>query len=193
MPPSPLPYHPTGVCFVDAQHGWVLGQTDGYGSVLLHTIDGGHTWDFQHADTWQPITSISFSDAANGWAVGVARRLAHDRRRPDVDVGLARPGRLRHDRLQDDRRSRGTVLVSGTDNSLNPLMVRSGDDGATWQAVASPPKFVAPPSFTSSTEGWAIAVDWTYNGLVHTTDGGLTWQTQYGPLFTTPVTTAICR
>lgn len=184
LPTSPLPYHPTGVCFVDAQHGWVLGQTDGYGSVLLRTVDGGHTWDFQYPDTWQPLTAITFIDPAHGWAVGWRDVYRTSDGGQTWSLAWEDPDGFGTTYYKTIAVSGGNVLVSGTDNSLNSLMVRSGDDGATWQQIASPPEFVAPPSFTDSSEGWGIAVDWSHNGLVHTTDGGLTWQTQYGPLFT---------
>lgn len=184
LPPSPLPYHPTGVCFVDPQHGWVLGQTDGYGSVLLRTVDGGHTWDFQYPDTWQPLSAITFIDATHGWAVGWRDVYRTSDGGQSWSLAWEDPDGFGTTDYKTIAVSGGNVLVGGTDNSMNPLMVRSGDGGATWQQIASPPEFVAPPSFTSSSEGWGIAVDWSHNGLVHTTDGGVTWQTQYGPLFT---------
>ena len=184
LPTSPLAYHPTGVCFIDAQHGWVLGQTDGYGSVLLRTVDGGHTWDFQYPDTWQPLTAITFIDSAHGWAVGWRNVYRTSDGGQTWSQAWEDPDGFGTTYYKTVAVSGGNVLVSGTDNGLTPLMVRSDDDGATWHQVASPPEFVAPPSFTSSSEGWGIAVDWSHNGLVHTTDGGITWQTQYGPLFT---------
>lgn len=38
--PVPVSVSLTGVCFVDAQHGWAVG----HGQIVLHSEDGGQTW-----------------------------------------------------------------------------------------------------------------------------------------------------
>jgi len=62
-----------GVCFVDAQHGWVSGD---YG-YIFHSSDGGNTWDPQKSGTILPLRGISFSDTKNGWAVGDQGTIIH--------------------------------------------------------------------------------------------------------------------
>jgi photosystem II stability/assembly factor-like uncharacterized protein len=162
----------------------VLGQTDGYGSVILHTTDGGSTWSFQYPDTWTPISAITFTNASNGWAVGWRDVYRTSDGGQTWSLAWEDADGFGTTSYKTVAVSGGNVLVSGTDNTNSPIMVRSDDDGATWREIASPPEFVAPPSFTSSSEGWGIAFDPSHNGVVHTTDGGNTWQTQYGPLYT---------
>ena len=170
----------------DAQHGWVLGQTDGWPSVILCTADGGQTWTFQYPNTWTPIAAITFSDASHGWAVGrnevyrttdggASWTLVWKDSTPLTMVFYTTVSVSGH-----------SVWVSGYNNTNSPLLITSSDDGATWQRVSSPPEFTASPSFTSATEGWGIADDTNHNGLIHTTDAGTTWQVQYGPLYTGP-------
>ena len=57
------------VFFVDAQHGWIVGSN----STILHTIDGGVTWNRQPS---QPLPfdielkKVRFIDPQVGWVVG---------------------------------------------------------------------------------------------------------------------------
>ena len=69
----------TDMTFVDATHGWILASdsqsmpfSSGYGTVVLRTSDGGTTW--QSTDLGKisdaGMTSLAFSDADHGWAMG---------------------------------------------------------------------------------------------------------------------------
>lgn len=59
----------TGVSFVDAKRGWAVGHA----GVILHTQDGGQTWDLQRSDTHadRPLYAVHFFDASHGVAVGL--------------------------------------------------------------------------------------------------------------------------
>ena len=54
------------VKFVDAQHGWVVGDR---GSIFA-TSNGGKTWTRQVSGTTQRLRGIDFLDTQRGWAVG---------------------------------------------------------------------------------------------------------------------------
>ena len=69
------------VDFVDATHGWAVGTRNrGYSGgnpvyvpVILATTDGGASWqarDASSASTPGGLASVTFTDAAHGWAVG---------------------------------------------------------------------------------------------------------------------------
>jgi photosystem II stability/assembly factor-like uncharacterized protein len=49
------------------QHLWVAGRP---GSVVLHSPDGGQTWEFQKTGQNLPLNHLWFNDAKSGWAVG---------------------------------------------------------------------------------------------------------------------------
>ena len=61
--------HFSDVFFVDAQHGWIVGSN----STILHTTDGGMTWNRQPR---QPLPfdivlkKVRFIDPQTGWVVG---------------------------------------------------------------------------------------------------------------------------
>jgi len=54
------------VCFVDAQHGWAVGDR----GTIWHTNDGGRRWDLQDSGVTCPLESVCFLDQNTGWAVG---------------------------------------------------------------------------------------------------------------------------
>jgi photosystem II stability/assembly factor-like uncharacterized protein len=67
---GPGPQDPlTSVSFVDERRGWAVGHW----GVVLHTADGGETWQLQRSDTRQdrPLFAVHFFDANQGVAVGL--------------------------------------------------------------------------------------------------------------------------
>lgn len=59
----------TGVSFADQSNGWAVGQW----GVILHTTDGGESWQLQRSDTAvdQPLFSVYFKNKTDGVAVGL--------------------------------------------------------------------------------------------------------------------------
>ena len=58
----------TAVSFADAQHGWAVGHD----AAILHTADGGKTWQLQHfapAES-KPLLSVLALDAQRAYATG---------------------------------------------------------------------------------------------------------------------------
>ncbi|HUE74167.1 MAG TPA: YCF48-related protein, partial [Pirellulaceae bacterium] len=56
----------TSVCFVDADHGWAVGDR----GVILATSDGGRNWQLQRSPTACRLECVQFLDTLNGWAAG---------------------------------------------------------------------------------------------------------------------------
>jgi photosystem II stability/assembly factor-like uncharacterized protein len=54
------------VFFVDATHGWAVGDR----GVIVHTSDGGRTWNLQNSGVDCRIATVFFLDAKIGWAAG---------------------------------------------------------------------------------------------------------------------------
>lgn len=65
-----VPVHATltAVSFADATHGWVVGHD----AAILHTADGGRTWQLQHfaPEDSKPLLSVLALDAQRAYAVG---------------------------------------------------------------------------------------------------------------------------
>ena len=52
------------VCFTDSVTGWIAGDS----GVILHTSDGGISWQIQQSGTQNDIVEIFFLDENRGWA-----------------------------------------------------------------------------------------------------------------------------
>ena len=167
---SETTYEFTGVKAIGDDRVWA---TTSYGKVFAST-DGGTNWLQQESTVTDGLYGIEFIDASTGWMGTVGKVL----KTTDggaiwtpsdggyagtfMDVSYADPGSL------------WAVGVGGQ-------MRLSTDSGATWAAPAT-----APPAtgglytldFVSPTHAWATGV----NALLHTTDGGTSWQSQLPPL-----------
>lgn len=126
----------TGVCFIDAKNGWAAGHW----GVILHTQDGGESWQLQRDELQvdQPLHTIWFADAQHGIAAGLFSLLlrTEDGGKTWKNVALpAAPGGKRSDlnlfRLFPDRQ--GKVLMVGEQGSV----YRSADQGQNWELLAT--------------------------------------------------------
>ena len=64
----PVQANLNSVYFISKQQGWAVGHD----ASILHTLDGGLSWQLQHfaPETDKPLFDVYFSDAQNGIAVG---------------------------------------------------------------------------------------------------------------------------
>jgi photosystem II stability/assembly factor-like uncharacterized protein len=130
--PSPVNIMLTRVRFLDENRGWAVG----YDGAILHSADGGDSWQIQHYDAEaRQLYDILMLDADNGIAVGGygsylvtadGGRTWTPQPSPLADLGL-------HfnaiERLGD-----GTLFIAGEKS----LMAWSADNGATWTMLNSP-------------------------------------------------------
>jgi len=170
---NPLPQGHTlsSVQLLDDSHGWAAGR-DG---VLLHTLDGGATWNVILTDGDLAFENFVFLDSSNGWAItGIPYRLL---------------------RTTDGGRSWTTVPTVDNPPPLDDLhfhdgqhgwiasetqVLRTTDAGLTWHAHETHASgTLAAIAFPDPLNGWAIANHFP-NGasILHTTDGGLSWSPQ---------------
>jgi photosystem II stability/assembly factor-like uncharacterized protein len=173
LPDGPLAPDLRGVSFVDADHGWVVGD---YGSIFA-TADGGTTWHAQKSPTRAWLFGVSFSDVNHGWAVaGPGSDVRTDNaivrttdgggiwsaQSPGTTAGLnsvAALSRLRAVCVGDG----GTILATS-------------DGGGTWAPVASGTKSsLMQLCFIDARRGWAVGERDT---ILATKDGGHSWRQQ---------------
>jgi len=145
----PLHESPDAVDFIDPRHGWIVttgseAAVEGPGVAILHTTDGGLTWDItRNADLIMLESAhgpLFFSDVSHGWVVGVARR---------------------------DNRS----VVLSTD-----------DGGVTWRnvPVSEQPVTLTSVAFADAEHGWISGFFNQRYGApgaaFQSSDGGRTWR-----------------
>ena len=146
--PNQFKHKIRSVWFVDSTQGWALTIARD----ILHTIDGGATWETQRKakivtlklfgnrrqpETKQPeqIERVYFSDSRHGWAWGGGRK----------DQYAEQPG----------------------------TFLSTVDGGQNWNEIPYPfPQNVWSIFFLNSQTAWANDAD---GGLYRTNDGGLNW------------------
>ena len=161
---SPLNLY--GLYFVDPLTGWAVGD-DG---TILHTTDGGKSWNPQARKSGNHLQSVAFVDAKTGWAVGFNGTILHT-----TDGGQSwnpqasnSAGRLQSVAFVDAKTGwavgGGGTILHTTDGgqSWNPQPRKSGD-------------LLREVAFIDAKTGWAVGEAGT---ILHTTDGGQSWNPQ---------------
>ena len=124
----------TAVTFVDAKRGWAVGHD----VLVIHTRDGGETWELQHQDLAEeaPLLTVWFQDAKRGLAAGAFGLLL-----ATTDGGETWQRRPLTSNLAEDyhlnaifRGPGDTLFIAAESGSI----YRSLDDGASWERLHPP-------------------------------------------------------
>jgi hypothetical protein len=160
----------TGVQFVSARRGWVVGADR-----ILSTTDGGAHWTVQDRGRLR-LMSVDFISGLRGWAVGARSLLAtsdggrHWTALPDgcpliravhfvsPSEGFAVAG------------GTGITLYGGAAPEVAGVLVATGDGGRSWHRLAAPAD-VQNVCFNDQRSGW-LGAD---GRLYRTADGGRSW------------------
>jgi|GEM_PF-3864633 len=175
----PVSTNLSGITFIDSFHGWILGDS----GTILHTNDGGSTWEIQYCPVGVSFGDISMIDSLNGWIVGHG---------PDTSGYILKTTDGGTNWILQDVSLHNLQDVCFTDSLHGwmigesgerlPCMLRSTfDGGATWsEAIINEVQIPYDVIFTDSMTGF---IGGTYhNGsdlcarIIKTTDGGATWQ-----------------
>jgi photosystem II stability/assembly factor-like uncharacterized protein len=133
----PKGFMPMDAAFLDADHGWACGQSfaEERGDAIIHTDDGGVHWTVQPtvdaAGTDYGFTSICFTDAQHGWAVGVGE-AGDSVLLATVDGGLSWRRAGAGQPIEQD--TLGTIIMRDSSRGwlLGESVWRTADGGATW-------------------------------------------------------------
>ena len=152
----------------------------GDGGTILHSGDGGATWDAQSSETTGAIGGLSFVDARHGWAAGAVWDDAHESLTGGFVLATDDGGATW--RPQDPGVSEVFNAVLFTDVAHGYVVgddgtiLRTADGGLTWQVTPSGTKrSLLGVSFPTATDGWVVGARGT---ILHTDDGGATWRPQ---------------
>lgn len=177
---SPLPHGASvsSASFVSPAEGWLA--TSGGG--VLHTQDGGQTWERQETGEPYMLTKVCFVNTSSGWAVGDAGAILHT---GDGGATWERQASMSLDWLTDVEfvdDLHGWVLGSGG------AIFATTDGGVTWSSrTRSFPladwwfnREFTDMVFADDLHGWAVGGEWLPQQgsqalVLATSDGGLTW------------------
>jgi photosystem II stability/assembly factor-like uncharacterized protein len=160
--------HLLSICFGTENSGWISGN----GGTLLSSSDGGNTWIKYPFHKKRNLTGISFSDSLHGYLCsdkGVYTTI-------DAGATWKNPDDATYfipcNGISSPSPNVVCVIGTGCGGSSGTHILTSHDAGKTWR--------------TTSTGGFGYNVQFTDDlhgsvadgGILHTTDGGMTWIAQ---------------
>jgi len=167
-----------GVYFTDSNTGTVVGG-DFTSIVILHTTDGGATWNEQLREEVAQIylRSVSFADAQNGFAVGDFGTIRHT-----SDGGATWTAQ----RTDSYPALLGVFCIdanTATAVGNSSAIFHTVDGGATWlqQTVPGSPVMLFDVHFADRNTGTVVGRS---GRILHTTDSGANWTLQDSGLLT---------
>ncbi|MBI3654535.1 MAG: hypothetical protein HY231_26190 [Acidobacteria bacterium] len=156
--------------FVDERNGWTVGDISPEGGPLLHTSDGGNSWQVIARIT-EVFSSIQFINPTTGWMAGYAGRIERtdDGGRTWKTQRIEREGDVLNALFFIDSEHGWAVGGRG-------LVLRTTDGGTHWEPSPNPRvEDLWAVRFATPERGWAVGEDGL---IVATTDGGATWVQQ---------------
>jgi photosystem II stability/assembly factor-like uncharacterized protein len=155
------------VHFNDTNEGWAVGDW----GLIVHTTDGGQSWDRQESGVGNWLGGVQFVDADTGWAIGSAGTILHT-----ADGGLT--WGIQNSPVAVDLH--GLSFVDGQRGwiGLPDGVLRTTDGGANWVKVGSGiSDQVLDIQFLDENNGVLISNSGSPSGghILRTTDGGITW------------------
>ena len=179
----------SGVCAVDPDTAWVVGNSDGY-ATIYHTTDGGSTWVRKGSAANLPdvdLTKVHGPDDNHVWAVGgslsesVILHTSNGGATWTNQLPAGYEGILLQGVYAPDS---NTVWVTGGPRDGYPTLLKSTDAGVSWTRqsggdVALPGNdHILDISAVDSETAWAIGGNDLSGGnwfVLKTDDGGATW------------------
>ena len=200
--PQPTGFDLKDVQMLSATEAFAVGGEDfGDSAVILHTLDGGQTWESYIAPT-DSLVSVFFLDPQHGWAAGngffrtvnggqtwsltLSAGSVSDVQFVDLLNGFACGTGGYYYRTTDggvtwSGQPIGNVSNLGAVHFLDAqngwtansigTIYRTNDGAQTWTQIASLGTYAGKLHFFDSQNGWAIGGD----QFRRTSDGGVTW------------------
>jgi photosystem II stability/assembly factor-like uncharacterized protein len=166
---SGVTYDLYDVSFVDALHGWAVGESN----MILRTTDGGTTWQQQSsgASQYTRFWTIAFVDDNIGWAGDILAQGVYHTEDGGATWGVVdlSPYFTFYAVFFLDH---STGWAGGWDGAL--LHTTDGGDTWTYQNTETN-KMIFAICFADENNGWIAGESGT---LLHTTDGGSVWTQQ---------------
>jgi photosystem II stability/assembly factor-like uncharacterized protein len=153
--------------FNDTNEGWAVGDW----GLIVHTTDGGQSWERQESGVGNWLGGVQFVDADTGWAIGSAGTILHT-----PDGGLT--WTIQNSPLAVDLHGLSFVDSQRGWIGLPDGVLRTTDGGANWVKVGSG---VSDPvldlQFLDENNGVLISNSGSPSGghILRSTDGGVTW------------------
>ena len=156
------------ISFVNQQNGWACGRW----GTILHTVDGGKTWNMQDSGVRYTLGGICFTDDKNGWAVGNMGTIIHTSDGGKTWMEQESPVDFYHMDVYFASPLKGWIVSEQTH------ILHTQDGGKTWEVQFSDEDYILKSiSFHGETHGFAVG---EFGHTYRTIDGGKNWDKQAG-------------
>ncbi len=154
--------------FPNEKEGWVSGRW----GCILHTSDGGKTWERQKTGTDLTLSSVFFVDTLRGWAVGEEGIIINTRDGGKTWQKQKSPNPFWHMRVFFVTPDIGYIVSEWTH------IFYTSDGGKNWNVKFKDQDYILKSlSFCDRNNGWAVG---EYGLIYHTRDGGAKWVQEAG-------------
>ena len=164
-----VPNNLHSVAAVDANNIWIFGN---YGTII-HTCDGGKTWEKQESGYEGVLPKAQFLDVNRGWVCGTEGTILYT-----TDGG-------KHWARGKTGTNKYIVNISIVDEKYgfaageSMTMLKSVDGGKNWESMIKEENkqdiHLSGVYFVDPLCGWVVG---EFSTILHTTDGGKTWKKQ---------------
>jgi photosystem II stability/assembly factor-like uncharacterized protein len=163
------------ISFPDVQNGWAVG---GYGTIM-HTSDGGRTWEQLKRPTEADLVSVTFVNAKVGY-IGGSKALfdrANDRYTYGVVILRTTDGGQSWRTCYEDDRSEYVGRIHALSDAHALVSVDreliTEDGGKTWQPVQADRADLGSIAFTADGTGYAVSRS---GNFYRSLDKGKSWR-----------------
>lgn len=148
------------------QHAWIVG----FEGTIVHTSDGGKTWQHQMPPVQEEFYDVAFVDEQTGWIVGKYGTILH----------TANGGKewIKQVSGTDQRLFKVHFLNKDTGWAVGTFgtILHTSDGGKSWiKQGAGEDRYYNGVFFIDERHGWVVG---EYALIYHTSDGGVTWKAQ---------------
>jgi photosystem II stability/assembly factor-like uncharacterized protein len=189
------PTHPQNVYVgraivsVDSLHAWIVGV----GGFIVHTVDGGVTWEEQVGYAMTNLCSVHFPDLQNGWAVGTYYMgnvfhgiVRHTSSGGQVWIDQDTIPNVATAKIQFIDNQTGWIIGNQADDLMTSVLMQSTDGGQSWSSrwpqTLNDSYFLSDLAMADGSNGWVVGYQlWSHPGhglILHTSNGGTSWDVQ---------------
>ena len=157
------------VKFLTPKKGWVVGDA----GTILHTEDGGETWEAQESGTAQPLISLAIINEKVGWAAGRFGVIIHTNDGGKTWITqLETKADLSNIYFLDDKEGWAVGQKMPLSGSSKGALLHTVDGGQKWEEIDHETESnIAGIYFINKQTGWLLAGGDIYRTL----DGGRKW------------------
>jgi photosystem II stability/assembly factor-like uncharacterized protein len=164
------------ITFSDSQHGWAVGGN----GLIIRTKDGGQTWELMKSPTRAELHAVHFASPSVGYVGGnnKFRNKMNDEVWGSVEILCTRDGGEIWRKCYQENQPLTVFQITTASEprafvSLGDRLIRTDNQGGTWQEVKLSAKYISSVAFAPNGTGWLVGS----HGVFQTSsDGGNTWQ-----------------